>query len=74
MFIAMNRFSVNPERGEYLTDRLGVEACKFIETNKDKPFFLYLTHYAVHTPIQAKPKLKEKYEKKKPVGGPLSEP
>jgi len=57
------------EKGEYLTDRLGAEACKFIETNKDKPFFLYLTHYAVHTPIQSKPALKAKYEKKKPVGG-----
>ena len=57
----------NKEKGEYLTDRLGVEACKFIETNKDKPFFLYLTHYAVHTPIQAKPELKKKYQSKKPT-------
>ncbi|MBC8347000.1 MAG: sulfatase [Verrucomicrobia bacterium] len=55
----------NKEKGEYLTDRLGVEACKFIETNKDKPFFLYLTHYAVHTPIQAKPNLNKKYQAKK---------
>jgi len=53
------------ERGEYLTDRLGEEACKFIEKNKDNPFFLYLTHYAVHTPIQAKPELKKKYQAKK---------
>ena len=54
------------EKGEYLTDRLGLEACKFIEKNKDKPFFLYLTHYSVHTPIQAKPELKKKYQEKKP--------
>lgn len=60
---------VNPEPGEYLTDRLGAEACKFIEAHKDEPFFLYLTHYAVHTPIQAKSDLKKKYEKKEPVGG-----
>ena len=60
---------VNREKGEYLTDRLGEEACKFIEANKDKPFFLYLTHYAVHTPIQSKPGLKAKYQKKNPVGG-----
>jgi arylsulfatase A-like enzyme len=53
------------EKGEYLTDRLGKEACKFIEKNKDNSFFLYLTHYAVHTPIQAKPELKKKYEEKK---------
>jgi len=36
----------------------------FIETNKDQPFFLYLPHYAVHTPLQAKAELIEKYKKK----------
>jgi len=60
---------VTKEKGEYLTDRLGREACEFIETNKDKPFFLYLTHYAVHTPIQSKPELKAKYQKKLTTGG-----
>ena len=57
---------VNDEPGEYLTDRLAVEACKFIETNRDQPFFLYLTHYAVHTPIQGKPELIKKYQAKNP--------
>lgn len=52
------------EKGEYLTDRLTDEAVSFIETNKDKPFFLYLTHYAVHTPIQAKEELTQKYQQK----------
>lgn len=52
------------EKGEYLTDRLTDEAVKFVETNKEKPFFLYLTHYAVHTPIQAKDDLTAKYEAK----------
>ena len=55
------------KKGEYLTDRLGDEAAKFIEANKDRPFFLYLTHYAVHTPIQAKAKLTAKYEQKTPT-------
>tara|TARA_B100000902_G_scaffold15343_1_gene18462 strand:- start:129 stop:1553 length:1425 start_codon:yes stop_codon:yes gene_type:complete len=55
---------VNNKKGEYLTDRLGSEASKFIEANKNNPFFLYLTHYAVHTPIQAKSPLTAKYEKK----------
>jgi arylsulfatase A-like enzyme len=41
-------------KGEYLTDREGDEAVKFIRQNKDKPFFLDLWHYAVHTPLQAK--------------------
>jgi arylsulfatase A-like enzyme len=39
--------------GEYLTDRLTDEALAFIESHRDRPFFLYLSHYAVHTPLQA---------------------
>lgn len=50
--------------GEYLTDRLGNEAVKFIEQSKDKPFFLYLPHFAVHLPIQAKQDFVEKYRSK----------
>ena len=41
------------QKGEYLTDRLGDEAVKFIAANEKRPFFLYLPHYGVHTPIQA---------------------
>ncbi len=55
---------VNKEPGEYLTDRLTAEACRFIEANQDGPFFLYLTHYAVHTPIQGREDLVKKYKAK----------
>jgi len=48
--------------GEYLTDRLTLEAEKFIEENREKPFFLYLPHYTVHIPLKAKPDLVAKYE------------
>jgi arylsulfatase A-like enzyme len=50
--------------GEYITDRLTTEAINFIEENKKRPFFLYLPHYAVHTPIQALDSLIRKYESK----------
>jgi arylsulfatase A-like enzyme len=50
--------------GEYLTDRLADEAVRFIEANKSKPFFLYFPYYAVHTPLQAKKDVVEKYQKK----------
>jgi len=63
----------NGPPGEYLTDRLTDEAIKFIEQSKDGPFFLYLAHYAVHTPHQAKEKLVEKYAAKAaklPPAGP----
>ena len=47
--------------GEYLTDRLTTEAEKIIAANKDKPFFLYFAHYAVHTPLRAKADYVAKY-------------
>ena len=59
----------NGPDGEYLTDRLTDEALKFIDANKDRPFFLYMTHYAVHTPIQAKADLIAKYQDKPPSNG-----
>lgn len=36
--------------GEYITDRLTDEAIKFIDANKNKPFFLNFWHYGVHGP------------------------
>ncbi|MCP5109708.1 MAG: sulfatase, partial [bacterium] len=50
--------------GEYLTDRLTSEAIGFIEANRERPFFLYLTHYAVHTPLEAPAPLIAKYKAK----------
>ncbi|MHC4725793.1 MAG: sulfatase [Planctomycetota bacterium] len=52
------------EEGEYLTDRLTDESLKFIEANKNRPFLLYLSHYAVHTPIESKQVLTDKYKAK----------
>jgi arylsulfatase A len=54
--------------GDYLTDRLGKEAARFIERSKDKPFFLYLAHFAVHTPIQGRADLVAKYKEKLKAG------
>lgn len=54
----------NRNKGEYLTDRLTDEATAFIETNKDRPFFLYLPHFAVHNPKMAKPEMVAKYKEK----------
>ncbi len=40
--------------GEYLTDRLTDEALKFITVSRDRPFYLQLSHYAVHAPLMGK--------------------
>ena len=56
----------NAPANEYVTDRLSDEACNFIRANQDKPWMLYLTHFAVHTPLHPKKELLAKYEAKPP--------
>ncbi|MEJ7694465.1 MAG: sulfatase [Daejeonella sp.] len=53
---------------EFLTDRQNLEALEFIERNQSKPFFLYLSHYAVHTWSTGKPYLVDHFRKKKGAG------
>jgi len=54
--------TVNEQRFKpkgYLTDYWTDEAIRVIEANRNRPFFLYLAHWGVHTPLQA---TKEDYE------------
>jgi len=66
-------FRTNPPmpipEGAYLTDFLTDHAVDFIERHKDRPFFLYLPHFAIHTPLQAKTELIARFEAKPGVGG-----
>jgi uncharacterized sulfatase len=41
------------EPGGYLTDWWTDQSLKVIEANRNRPFFLYLAHWGVHTPLQA---------------------
>jgi len=52
------------KEGDYLADRLTDEAIGFIEENRERPFFVYLSHYAVHTPLEAPQGLVGKYKKR----------
>ncbi|MHC5067891.1 MAG: sulfatase, partial [Planctomycetota bacterium] len=56
------------EEGEYLTDRLTDEAIGLLRDHQanhaQQPFLLWLSHYGVHTPIQAKADKVAKYEAK----------
>lgn len=52
--------------GEYLTDRLTDEALSFMKSHKEGPFFLHLSHHAVHTALQAPDSLITKYRHKTP--------
>jgi arylsulfatase A-like enzyme len=55
--------------GTYLADFLTDKAVDFIERHKDKAFFLYLPHFGVHSPLQAKPELVAKFTAKSTSGG-----
>ncbi|MBX3451649.1 MAG: sulfatase [Planctomycetaceae bacterium] len=66
-------FQTNPPvdvpEGAYLADFLTDKAVDFIGRHKDYPFFLYLPHFGVHSPHQAKPDLIETFKDKPAVGG-----
>ena len=57
------------EEGEYLPERLVNESIAFIDREQEGPFFLYLSHYAVHTPIQARSEIVDLYRSKPSSGG-----
>ncbi|MDG2280512.1 MAG: sulfatase [Flavicella sp.] len=59
-------FDTYKEPEKYLTDDIGDKACDFIDRNKKKPFFMYVSFNAVHTPMQA---TKEDLEKVKGLTG-----
>jgi len=66
-------FNTNPPtpypKGQYLADFLTDRSIDFIRRHKDGPFFLYLPHFAVHSPHEARADLEEKFRPKAPVGG-----
>lgn len=54
--------------GDYLTDRLTDRAIEWIDRLANRPFFLNVWYYAVHTPIEGKAELVKKYEAKATPG------
>lgn len=55
--------------GQYLTDRLSLEAVRFLTANQHRPFLLNLWFYAVHKPIQPRPDLHERWKRVPGAGG-----
>ena len=66
-------FDTNPKvdvpEGAYLADFLTDKAEDFIRRHQAEPFFLYLPHFGVHSPYQAKAELIKKFAAKPGVGG-----
>lgn len=66
-------FTTNPPtevpEGTYLADFLTDRAEDFIRRHREESFFLYLPHFGVHSPFQAKQAWIQKFESKPAVGG-----
>lgn len=58
----MNGYDGEP--GEYLTDKMTDEALNYLEDNAGSPFFLFMSHFAVHDPVEGREDLVEKYRNK----------
>jgi len=59
-----DKFDPDPgEPNQHLEDRMAKEAVKWLEQNKDKPFFMNYWMFSVHAPFDAKKALIEKYAK-----------
>ena len=61
-------------KGEYLTDRLADEAAAFIRRSSDRPFFLFLSYFAVHNPYIAKPDDVAEFAREMDLGAPQKNP
>jgi len=64
----------DPESDAHNVEIITEKSLRFLGENKDNPFFLYVTHNTIHTPIMGKKKLVEKYSKKRGAGLPQNSP
>lgn len=60
--------------GEFLTERLTAEAIRFMTEHRDRPFFVYLPHYSVHTPLGGKPEVIAQYRSRASDDNPHRNP
>ncbi len=54
----------NAPVGEHMTHRLNNEAIDFVKSHAEDKFFLYLSHFAPHFPLQAPVEMVKKYKEK----------
>jgi len=66
--------SHDPESDAHNVEIIAEKSLGFMEKNKDRPFFLYVTHNTIHGPILGKKKLVEKYRNKPGADLPQNNP
>ena len=55
--------------GTHLVDYVTVRALDFMDRHREQPFFLVVSHFSVHQPLEPKPAWVGRFEKKPPAGG-----
>jgi arylsulfatase A-like enzyme len=68
-FDFVTRPKVEYPKGAYLADFLSDRAIDFIRRHREEPFFLYLPHFGVHAPFEAKADLIARFKDQPPDGG-----
>lgn len=56
--------NADSDEPKYLTERFSRAACDYIDAHQTEPFFVYFAMHVVHTPIEGKPSLVRKYQRK----------
>ena len=64
----------DPETDAHHMEAITHKALAFLEANRDRPFFLYLVHNAVHDPLKGKARLVAKYKEKSDADRPENNP
>jgi arylsulfatase A len=64
----------NPEKDAHNVNRITEKSLEFLEKNKDKSFFLYVTHNTIHSPVLGKKKLVDKFRNKAGADLPQNNP
>jgi len=68
------QFEADPDRDAHHAKEITKHSLDFIEKNKEKPFFCYVTHHVVHRPIMENSDLIQKYKNKPDSDNPVNNP
>jgi uncharacterized sulfatase len=68
------RGNQDPEKDAHNVEAITEKSLQFLEKNKDRPFFLYVTHNTIHSPVLGKKKLVDKYKNKAGADLPQNNP
>jgi len=68
------RGNQDPEKDAHNVEKITETSLEFLEKNKDRPFFLYVTHNTIHSPVLGKKKLVDKYKNKADADLPQNNP